>query len=228
MRRLSRAARDLRKFGIATSRQASSLTDRGKRRKRQVSFEVDVLTGRVRPARQIASPNCDDRPSGVAPDLIVVHSISLPPGEYGGPWIDRLFTNSLPRAAHPYFGEIAGLKVSTHLLVRRDGTVTQYVPIHRRAWHAGASCFEGRDACNDFSVGIELEGTDDSAFEQVQYTTLAALVDGLCRAYASLTRARIVGHSDIAPDRKTDPGALFDWRLLQALLADSDPGSQLA
>jgi AmpD protein len=185
-------------------------------------FEIDVASGRVAPALQVESPNCDDRPAGVFPDLIVIHAISLPPGEYGGGWIDRLFTNTLPAQAHPYFSEIAALRVSSHLLVRRDGRVVQYVPLHRRAWHAGVSCHEGRSACNDFSVGIELEGTDSDPFERVQYETLAELVAGLCRAYATLSPRRIVGHSDIAPGRKLDPGPGFAWPHLHALLAVDD------
>ena len=191
-------------------------------------FECDVLTGHLRPARQVPSPNHDQRPAGAVPELIVVHCISLPPGQYGGPWIDRLFTNCLPPAAHPYFAEIAALEVSAHLLVRRDGTVTQYVPIHLRAWHAGPSCYQGRIACNDFSVGIELEGTDDSEFEPQQYDVLAGLIDCLCSNYPSLSPRRVVGHSDIAPQRKTDPGERFEWRRLYALLDIDEPGSRLA
>ncbi|HSN72703.1 MAG TPA: 1,6-anhydro-N-acetylmuramyl-L-alanine amidase AmpD [Steroidobacteraceae bacterium] len=191
-----------------------------------MGFQVDVVNGRVSPARQVPSPNCDDRPPGVLPELIVVHSISLPPGEYGGPWIDRLFTNSLPPDRHPYFREIAHLEVSTHLLVRRDGSVTQYVPIHQRAWHAGQSCYQGRMACNDFSVGIELEGTDDTAFEPAQYDALAGLITALCSGYPSLSPSRLVGHSDIAPGRKTDPGICFEWQRLHALLGD-DAGVRL-
>ena len=134
-------------------------------------------------ARQIASPNCDARPPGVAADLIVVHGISLPPGEFGGPWIDRLFTNLLPADAHPYFAEVAGLRVSSHLCIRRDGSVTQYVKFHERAWHAGQSSWEGRSACNDFSIGVELEGADTVPYEPPQYRALAQVVAALCRAY---------------------------------------------
>jgi AmpD protein len=144
-------------------------------------------------------------------DLIVVHGISLPPGEFGGPWIDRLFTNSLPADAHPYFGQIERLRVSSHLVIRRGGDVTQYVSFADRAWHAGQSSFNGRVACNDFSVGIELEGTDTLPYERAQYAALAEAVEALCLAYPHLTPGALVGHSDIAPGRKTDPGSAFDW-----------------
>lgn len=169
-------------------------------------------------ARQVPSPNYDERPAGVAPDLIVVHGISLPPGEYGGPWIDRLFTNALPPEVHPYFATVAALKVSSHLLIRRDGTPVQYVPFHRRAWHAGASSYRGRERCNDFSIGIELEGTDEHAYEPAQYRVLSDVILSLCKAYADLSPDRVVGHSDIAPGRKTDPGPAFDWPRLHALV----------
>jgi AmpD protein len=189
-------------------------------------MRIDTESGLVRDARQVASPNCDERPGPGEPDLLVIHGISLPPGEFGGPWIDRLFTNDLPADAHPYFMEIAHLKVSTHLLIRRDGELIQYVPLHKRAWHAGQSCFRGRDACNDFSIGIELEGTDELAYTEEQYTILNQLVTSLLGTYPSLSRDRIVGHSDIAPGRKTDPGDAFDWQRLQGVfLADIDPTS---
>jgi len=181
-------------------------------------FRVDAATGRLLAARQVDSPNCDDRPPGQAPELVVVHGISLPPGEYGGPWIDALFTNALPPAAHPYFETVADLRVSAHLLVRRDGSLVQYVPFHRRAWHAGASRWRERERCNDFSIGIELEGTDASAYERTQYAALARVVAALCRAYATLSPDRVVGHSDVAPGRKTDPGIAFDWPLLRTLV----------
>ena len=177
----------------------------------------EVRAGWLASARQVPSPNCDDRPTGIAPELIVVHGISLPPGEFGGPWIDALFTNTLPTDAHPYFTEVAALRVSAHVLVRRDGELVQYVPFHRRAWHAGASSWRGRERCNDFSVGIELEGTDTRAYEPAQYAALARLVAKLCRAYSTLSPDRMVGHSDIAPGRKSDPGIAFDWPLLRAL-----------
>lgn len=179
---------------------------------------IDSATGWVAGARAVVSPNRDARPGPCVPELIVVHGISLPPGEFGGGWIDCLFTNTLPQNAHPYFAEIAGLRVSAHVLVDRRGALTQYVPFHERAWHAGASAYCGRTACNDFAIGIELEGADDVAYEPAQYRALAGLVRALREAYASLRGAEIVGHSDIAPGRKTDPGPSFDWTRLHALL----------
>ena len=181
-------------------------------------MRIDGRTGIVDVARQVASPNCDDRPAGVAADLIVLHGISLPPGHFVGDAIDRLFTNALAPEEHPYFREVAGLRVSTHLLVRRDGEVVQYVPLHRRAWHAGESCYRGRRACNDFSIGIELEGTDDAPYADAQYARLAETLRELLATYPVLDRRRIVGHCDIAPGRKTDPGPAFDWpRLYRSL-----------
>jgi AmpD protein len=162
-------------------------------------------------ARFVPSPNFDSRPTGSAIEVIVVHNISLPPGQFGGPDIERLFTNTLDPAAHPFFREIAGLTVSAHLLIRRDGEVIQFVPFGERAWHAGRSCCEGRERVNDFSIGIELEGSDDTPFEDAQYDRLAKITRALMRAYPAITPARIVGHSDVAPGRKTDPGPHFDW-----------------
>jgi AmpD protein len=172
------------------------------------------LTG----ARRVASPNCDERPEDADITLMVVHGISLPPGEYGGDWIDDLFCNRLDPDAHPYFREIAGLRVSSHLLIRRDGEIVQYVPFSRRAWHAGDSCFEGRSACNDFSIGIELEGQDTEPYTDRQYEQLAAVMQALVAAYPGLSLDRVAGHCDIAPGRKTDPGPAFDWQQLQARL----------
>ena len=169
-------------------------------------------------ARRVPSPNCDDRPAGVVADLVVLHGISLPPGEFGGPWIDALFTNALPPDHHPYFAGVAPLRVSAHALVRRDGEVVQYVPFQRRAWHAGVSSWQGRERCNDYSVGIELEGTDSTPYEPAQYTALARLLAALMRAIPSLSPQRMVGHSDVAPGRKTDPGLSFDWPLLRTRL----------
>lgn len=179
---------------------------------------IDTQTGYLQPARQVASPNFDERPAGVTADLLIVHGISLPPGEYGGAWIDQLFTNSLSWDAHPYFKQIEGMKVSSHLLIRRDGKVVQYVPFHQRAWHAGTSSYCGRERCNDFSIGIELEGSDDAAYESEQYRELARVILALCAVYPSLSLDRIVGHSDVAPGRKTDPGEGFDWPRLRAML----------
>jgi AmpD protein len=170
------------------------------------------------PVRRVSSPNCDERPAGCAVDLLVVHGISLPPREYGGRWIDALFTNTLDPRAHPYFSGVADRRVSAHVLIGRDGFVTQYVSFDRRAWHAGVSSFEGRSACNDFSVGIELEGSDDDPYEDVQYGQLAAIARALMRHYPGITRGHLVGHSDIAPGRKTDPGPHFDWNRLYNLL----------
>lgn len=181
-------------------------------------MEVHAATGLLIGVRQILSPHRDARPSGATTDLIVVHGISLPPGDYGGPWIEQFFTGNLPATVHPYFAEIAAQRVSAHLLIRRDGEILQFVPFHARAWHAGVSRYEDREACNDFSIGIELEGTDDSVYTEPQYSRLAAVVRALCAAYPALRAERVVGHSDIAPGRKTDPGASFDWPGLRALL----------
>jgi N-acetyl-anhydromuramoyl-L-alanine amidase len=179
-------------------------------------FVVDRARYRLRGARQVASPNCDARPDPADISLLVVHAISLPPGRFGGGFIDRLFTNRLDPDAHPYFRTIRELRVSSHLCIFRTGAVTQYVPFDRRAWHAGASRFDGRIRCNDFSIGIELEGADDVPFEDRQYRRLAEVANALIRAYPGITPARIVGHSDIAPGRKTDPGPHFDWLRLHA------------
>ena len=168
--------------------------------------------------RQVFSPHHDARPAGVPADLIVIHGISLPPGQFGGAWIDKLFTGGLPRGVHPYFDSILGMRVSAHLLVRRDGELVQFVPFHLRAWHAGASSYEGRVACNDFSIGIELEGADDVPYAGPQYTRAAAAIRALLAAYPALSAARIAGHSDIAPGRKTDPGPGFDWQALRSQL----------
>ncbi len=172
---------------------------------------IDPATGLAHGARQVPSPNFDERPDGILPDLIVVHGISLPPGEFGGPWIDALFTNSLDPATHAAFAGVADLKVSSHFLIRRDGELVQYVPLTKRAWHAGQSSHCGRERCNDFSVGIELEGADEVPYTPAQYEVLSRLIRALRRWAPSLGRAPIVGHSDIAPDRKTDPGPSFDW-----------------
>ena len=181
-------------------------------------FALDDNGQWVQGARRVVSPNCDERPAGCLPELIVVHGISLPPGEFGGPWIDRLFTNVLPPDVHPYFAEIQGLLVSAHFLIRRDGTLVQYVPLDRRALHAGLSCFGERERCNDFSIGIELEGEDDTPYDEAQYRCLAELIDSLRSQVPTLSDAPVVGHADIAPGRKTDPGRAFDWLRLEALL----------
>ena len=162
----------------------------------------------MRAAVQISSPNCDARPAGTAITLLVVHGISLPPGEFGGTGIVDLFTNRLDPDAHPYYAQVANLKVSPHFLIRRDGALLQFVPCARRAWHAGVSSWRGRERCNDFSIGVELEGTDDSPYESAQYLTLARLTRALMKRYPI---TEVAGHSDIAPGRKTDPGPGFDW-----------------
>lgn len=160
-------------------------------------------------ARQVTSPNADDRPAGMQPVLLVVHGISLPPGEFGGKAIEQLFTNTLDPAADPYFETIATLRVSAHFVIRRDGDLIQFVACASRAWHAGASSWRGRSACNDFSIGIELEGVDERPYDDRQYARLAELARGLFERYAIES---IVGHEHIAPGRKTDPGPAFDWR----------------
>ena len=157
------------------------------------------------------SPNADERPAGADVDLLVIHSISLPPGQFGGGYIRDLFLNRLDPDAHPYFREIAHLEVSAHLLVRRDGSAIQFVALDRRAWHAGLSNFCGRERCNDFSIGIELEGSDETPFTAAQYARLATLTLQVQALFPAIGEQRIVGHSDIAPGRKTDPGPCFDW-----------------
>lgn len=174
-------------------------------------LKVHPVTGLVEGVRYVASSNQDARPDGMTAEVLVVHAISLPPGEFGGPGIERLFGNQLNPADHPYYREIGDLEVSAHLLVRRDGEVIQFVPLIRRAWHAGRSFCEGRPRVNDFSIGIELEGTDDLPFEDIQYRRLAELTGAIARAFPAITRRRLYGHADIAPGRKTDPGPCFDW-----------------
>jgi AmpD protein len=168
------------------------------------------------PSRIVSSPNFDARPDGAAVELIVVHAISLPPDEFGGPGVEQLFTNSLDADEHPYYAEIAGLRVSAHFFIRRDGGLTQFVSTEDRAWHAGVSCWRGRERCNDFSVGVELEGSDTQPFEDAQYVCLRALIAAIRLRYPAV--AGVVGHSDIAPGRKTDPGPLFDWGRLGGLV----------
>lgn len=172
---------------------------------------IDSVSGRVAFARQCESPNQDARPDGASVDLLVLHSISLPPGEFGGDEIEQLFCNCLDWEAHPYFDEIRGMTVSSHLLIRRDGEVVQFVPLSQRAWHAGESTWRGRTRCNDFSIGIELEGTDDGPFTDAQYDALIPLVAAMIEAYPGLSANTLAAHSDIAPARKTDPGPAFDW-----------------
>lgn len=174
-------------------------------------MRIDRETGLVPTARQVPSPHHDARPAWATVDLVVIHGISLPPGEFGGPWIDQLFQDRLDPAAHPFFTGLAGLTVSAHFLIRRDGELVQYVPLHRRAWHAGISSFQGRADCNSWALGIELEGTDGVPYEDAQYGTLVALLAAVRAAFPAITPERIVGHAEIAPGRKTDPGEAFDW-----------------
>lgn len=166
-------------------------------------------------AQRIDSPNYDDRPDGESVCLIVVHAISLPPGQFGSDDISRLFTNTLDPQGHPYFAAISSVRVSAHFLIRRDGTLLQYVSCRKRAWHAGVSCWNGRSRCNDFSIGIELEGCDELPFADAQYVRLAALIATLRKDYPL---AAVVGHSDVAPGRKTDPGPYFDWRRIAGVV----------
>ncbi len=176
-----------------------------------MNYEIDNAGEWVSNTRQILSPNYDARPDPNDISLLVVHGISLPPGQYGGHHIDQLFTNCLNPGEHPYFKDICELRVSSHLMINRLGEVTQYVPLVQRAWHAGVSEFQGRSTCNDFSIGIELEGCDEENYCDVQYQALAELTNVICKRWQAITTERIVGHSDIAPGRKTDPGPAFNW-----------------
>ena len=169
-------------------------------------------------ATALASPNADPRPDKSDISLLVIHNISLPPGQFGGGHVAELFTNTLDPNTHPYFAEIANLKVSAHLLIDREGVVIQFVPFDQRAWHAGVSAFAGRPACNDFSIGIELEGTDTDPYTHLQYECLVKITQCLIAEYPALSSERVAGHSDIAPDRKTDPGPAFDWVRFKALI----------
>jgi AmpD protein len=180
--------------------------------------KLDADNAWLEGVRRVASPNFDERPPGAQPELVVVHSISLPEGEFGTPHVEALFCNCLDVDAHGSFVEIAPLRVSAHALIARDGTLTQFVPFSKRAWHAGESCYRGRDCCNDFSIGIELEGCDWQPFEDGQYRRLAGLLQLLMRTWPVIDGERVVGHCDIAPGRKTDPGPHFDWRKLRAML----------
>lgn len=182
-------------------------------------MNIDLTTGLLEPARHLFSPHHNERPPEASIDMIVVHNISLPPGQFGTGAIEQFFLGQLDFTAHPYYEGIAHLRVSAHLLINRVGEITQFVPFNKRAWHAGQSFFDGRTNCNDFSIGIELEGTDDTPFEAVQYQSLANVVSLIMNAYPGVTLERIVGHSDIAPGRKTDPGPFFEWSRLRNLLA---------
>jgi AmpD protein len=171
---------------------------------------MQLLDGWLVDVKHVPSPHFDCRPEKESPSLLVVHNISLPPGEFGGPWIDALFTGTLDPDAHPYFTDISHLRVSAHCLIRRDGEIVQYVPFDKRAWHAGVSVYQGRERCNDFSIGIELEGTDTIPYTDEQYQQLAALTRLLIVSYPAMVD-NMTGHCDIAPVRKTDPGPSFDW-----------------
>ena len=181
---------------------------------------INTTTGLLDKCKHCPSPNNDSRPDNTAIDLIVVHSISLPPGEYGGNAIEQFFQNKLDTKAHPYFEEIQQMKVSSHVLIKRSGEVIQFVSFNERAWHAGQSNYQGRECCNDFSIGIEMEGTDSEAFEESQYLQLGKLIKALQFTYPAIAD-RITGHSDIAPGRKTDPGIGFDWDKLNDYLCQA-------
>ena len=179
----------------------------------------DILSN----ARQCPSPNCDERPSECDPDLIVIHNISLPPNQYGGEGIDQLFTNCLDKDEHPYYADIHQLRVSSHLLIRRDGEIVQYVPFNKRAWHAGVSEYQGRDTCNNFSIGIEMEGSDFEVFTNDQYIVLEDTIKVLLKNYSGLSATAITGHEHIAPGRKTDPGSFFEWQRLAQAFSEELP-----
>lgn len=182
--------------------------------------------GVVATARQLRSPHYDTRPPGCDVELVVLHGISLPPGCFGGPWIERLFTGRLPSGWHPYMDQIRGHRVSSHLLITRSGDIVQFVPLARRAWHAGVSRFGERERCNDFAIGVELEGDDRTPYTETQYVCLVRLLRRLIRHYPCLDPTRVLGHEHIAPGRKTDPGPAFDWARLQRELAVPPPRVQ--
>ncbi|WP_251357989.1 1,6-anhydro-N-acetylmuramyl-L-alanine amidase AmpD [Kangiella sp. TOML190] len=173
---------------------------------------IDLKKGLLTQAEQLFSPHFDEREDATDISLLVIHNISLPPNQFGGQHIKNFFQGHLDSGLHPYFRLIEGVRVSSHLLIQRDGLVIQFVPFHKRAWHAGVSSFEGREKCNDFSIGIELEGGDEIPFTSAQYQQLTQVTRALLQAYPQINQQRIVGHSDIAPERKTDPGRHFDWQ----------------
>ncbi len=180
---------------------------------------MKIKNGWIEGIQTVPSPNFDARPINCKPTLIVIHCISLPPGEFGGDNVDKFFTNTLKASDHPYFETIHNLTVSSHLLVKRNGKLTQYVSLETRAWHAGKSLYCGQKSCNDFSIGIELEGTEETPYTEQQYRRLHEVISGLIENYPSLSEEHIVGHNEIAPGRKTDPGPAFDWKKLYTLLA---------
>ena len=181
-------------------------------------MKINKTTGLLDDCKQCPSPNKDPRPDNSPIDLVVVHSISLPPGEYGNDSIEQFFQNNLDKSQHPYFEEIHEMQVSSHALIKRDGKIVQFVPFHERAWHAGESNYQGRERCNDFSIGIELEGTDTDIFEDIQYSQLAKLITALQTTYPAINN-HITGHSDISPGRKKDPGTGFIWKKLDLNLS---------
>lgn len=180
-----------------------------------MNIAINPSTALLEPVIYRPSPHQDERPMDMSIDMIVIHGISLPPGQYGSSYIEDFFCGKLDTRLHPYFSSIASLRVSAHLLIKRTGAIIQFVPFTQRAWHAGESQFAGRTRCNDFSIGIELEGTDDVPYEAAQYTALTHVIRLLQQTYPTITRDRVVGHADIAPGRKTDPGPVFDWLYLE-------------
>ncbi|GAA3910115.1 1,6-anhydro-N-acetylmuramyl-L-alanine amidase AmpD [Litoribacillus peritrichatus] len=183
---------------------------------------MHIIEGWLTSAERIPSPNFNERPAHRSPSLLVIHNISLPPGQYGGGYVERFFQNSLDSTEHPFFEEIKALQVSSHFFIRRNGDIVQFVSTDERAWHAGVSEFQGEDNCNDFSLGIELEGTDTDPYEPAQYQSLTKLTKALMAAYPLITTERIAGHSDIAPDRKTDPGPAFSWAEYRSALIKNE------
>ncbi len=179
---------------------------------------MKVINHKLVAVEQLNSPNFNERPENCPVDMVVVHNIALPPGEFGGPYIAQLFLNQLDINAHPHFRVLAGLKVASHVVIYRDGSVQQFVSFDKRAWHAGVSSYQGRNECNDFSIGIELEGSENVPYPDIQYQKLAIIIHSLMQSYPHISRNRIVGHRDISPGRKTDPGLNFDWPKLRALL----------
>lgn len=185
-------------------------------------LEVDLKTGLLNSVTYIHSPNCDERPEGEVISLVVVHGISLPPGQFGGKGVEQLFTNQLNPSEDPYYQTIGHLKVSSHLFINRRGEITQFVPFDKRAWHAGVSHYQQRDKCNDFSIGIELEGTDQTPYTASQYHALRNVINALLQAYPTIPQEAVTGHEHIAPGRKTDPGPYFMWSAIRQGIKRSD------
>ncbi len=189
-----------------------------RRIQRERLMRINPASGLLEGVRFVSSPNSDSRPEGTSIDVLIIHAISLPPGEFGGRAIEQLFCNTLNPVDHPYFEQIHDEQVSAHVLIRRDGEVLQFVPFDKRAWHAGQSRCEGRTDVNDFSIGVELEGIDYLPFEPIQYRILTDVTKAIMTSYPSISRGKIYGHCDIAPGRKTDPGPHFDWTLYRQSL----------